>query len=573
MAVTRIFLCHDVEPASQIDITTLTPLLARLQERGFDIVSYPGHLDDEHFLPFAELYLPNCQWFVLFQTPGLAAHANVQRVVERALELAQQQNIQGVLRLTTLLATDEGPVEWAALPTFDGTHDPLRAIEKLLLALPSNEAGGETITRAPVARPPEPVTSPTYDRPVVPASRLVRFRGSVGNRYQDAMYSHRRAIIIVSVLVLVALLGSTTLVLVQRLNAPPPAPASIPVYGQVAFFSTNLVGTEVNRGIANGVQISLWNLPAPAARNSYYAWLLPGISNAEGQRVLAGQFTPSNGNASITYINPNANLLATKSRLLITEESSAPLPTFPSPDPHRWRYYGALPQTPNPQDSSHFSALDHLRHLLSDDSMSSMAPLPGGLGAWLLQNVRLIFEWSSNAWGFGRPVDLKSALARNDLIAILDTLDGAMAVSQDVPQNTPLVVDQSLSRKPLLSLDPGAQMPGYLLEMNTHLFGFASSPGTTPAAQKLAGTINQELDDLQKTLEQLRQDAKAILARTDDSQLNALFADLLNQAMIAYTGQIDASTDARVGGACLIFAQLQQLTQFQVIQYSNQIQL
>lgn len=573
MAITRIFLCHDVDPTSHIDATILTPLLARLQERGFDIVSYPGRLDDEDFLPFAELYLPNCQWFVLFQTPGLAAHANVRRVVERALELAQQKNIQGVLRLTTMPAGDESPVEWAALPTFDGTHDPLRAIEKLLLALPSNEpAADETKAPAPVARPPEPNRSPTYDRPTRPASRLVKFRGSVGGRYQDMMYSHRGAIIIVSVLVLVALLGSTALVLARRVP-PSPAPASNPVYGQAMFFSTNLVGTEVDTGIANGVRISLWNLPAPAARNSYYAWLLPGISNAEGPRVLVGQFTPSDGTASITYIDPDTNLLATKSRLLVTEESTSPVPTFPSPDPHKWRYYGALPQTPNPQDSSHFSALDHLRHLLSDDPMNNMMPLPGGLGAWLLQNVRMIFSWSSQAWNLGRPQDLKSPWARLDLVAILDTLDGATAVQQDVPQHTPLVVDQSISRKPILSLDPNAPTPGYLLEMNTHLFGFASSPGTTPAAQKLAGTINQELDALQKTLEQVRQDAKAILARTDDSQLDALFSDLLNQATIAYTGQIDASTGARVGGVCLIFSQLQQLTQFPVVQYSNQIQL
>lgn len=573
MAVTRIFLCHDVDPASQIDITTLTPLLTRLQERGFDIISYPGHPDDEDFLPFAELYLPNCQWFVLFQTPGLAAHANVRRVVERALELAQQKNIQGVLRLTTMLAEDESPVEWAVLPAFDGTHDPLRAIEKLLLALPSNEpAADQTMAPAPATRPPEPIRSPTYDRPTRPASRLVKFRDNIGGRYQDAMYSHRKALIIASILVLVALLGSTTLVLAQRFTSSP-APARVPVYGQAMFFSTNLVGTEVDRGIANGVHISLWNLPAPATQNSYYVWLLPGVSNAEGPRVLAGQFTPSDGKASITYIDPDANLLATKSRLLVTEESTSPAPTFPSPDPHRWRYYGALPQTPNPQDSNHFSALDHLRHLLSDDPMNSMMPLPGGLGAWLLQNVRLIFAWSSQAWGFGRPQDLKSLTARNDLIAILDTLDGAMAVQQDVPQHSPLLVDQSISRKPILTLDPKAPMLGYLLEMNTHLFGFASSPGTTPAAQKLAGTINQELDALQKTLEQLRQDAKEILARTDDSQLEALFSDLLNQATIAYTGQIDASSGARVGGVCLIFSQLQQLTQFPVTQYSNQIQL
>jgi hypothetical protein len=573
MAFTRIFLCHDVDPASHIDTTILTPLLARLQEQGFDVVSYPGHLDDEDFLPFAELYLPTCQWFVLLQTPGMAEHANARRVVERALELAQQKHMQGVLRLTSMPAEDESPAEWAALSTFDGAHDPLRAVEKLLLALPSNDpVAGETTVLAPVARPPEPVNSPTYDRPTRPASRLVKFRDGVGSRYQDAMYSHRGAIIMGSILGLLALLGSTALVLAQRLTASP-APASIPVYGQAMFFSTNLGGTAVNKGISNGVRISLWNLPAPAPQNSYYAWLLPGISDAEGPRLLIGQFTPTDGRASITYIDPATNLLATKSRLLVTEESASPVPTFPSPDPHRWRYYGALPQTPNSQDSNHLSALVYLRYLLSDDSTNSQAPLPGGLGAWLLQNVRLIFSWSSQAWNLGRQQDFKSPWARLNMVAILDTLDGDTAVQQDVPQHTPLVVDQSIARKPILSLDPGAPVQGYLLEMSTQLFGFASSPGTSSAAQKLADTINKELSALQKTLEQLRQDAKEILASTDDSQLGPLFADLLNQATIAYTGQIDASSGARVGGMDLIFSQLQQLTQFSVIQYSDQIQL
>src|SRR5258708_28114435 len=121
MAVTRVFFCHDVDPASQNDISTLTLLLTRLQERGFEIVSYPGHPDDEDFLAFAEQYLPNCQWFILFQTPGLAALSNVREAVDRALDLAHQNHIQRVWRLTTMTPNDEDPIEWSVLPTFDGT--------------------------------------------------------------------------------------------------------------------------------------------------------------------------------------------------------------------------------------------------------------------------------------------------------------------------------------------------------------------------------------------------------------------------------------------------------------------
>jgi hypothetical protein len=269
------------------------------------------------------------------------------------------------------------------------------------------------------------------------------------------------------------------------------------------------------------------------------------------------------------------NLLATESRLLITEEGSSPVPSFPTPDLSKWRYYGELPQATDPRDASHFSALDHLRHLLSDDSMMGMEPIPGGLGVWVLQNVRLVFGWASDARGIGNLSN--PGQERADAIKILDELDGSESVHQDVPQGTPLLADQVVVRKPLLSIDPNAMVPGYLLEMHTHIFGFSESPGTTHSAQTLAGVIASELDTVTRLFGQVRQDAKQLVAKTDSQLLDPstipLLDELINQAMLAYNGTTDPTTGTSQGGVTLIFGQLLQLAQFPVIRYTSQIQV
>ncbi len=409
MAATRVFLCHDVEPASQKDVSILTQLLARLQDMGVEVIMYPDRPDSEDFLDFVQQHLPDCQWLLLLQTPGLASIPQVQQAVDMALDLADQEQIRGVLRIVaTPDADSEVPAEWTTLPTFDTTYDPLRALEKLSLSLSTSDS----LTVAPPP-PPAPAVemslTSTYDRPPVPPSRLMKFRESARNRYEDLLYAHKRAVVVVSLLLLAVLFGSILLAMAlrsspTRVQAQPQKKASVPIYGQVSFFSTNMAGTEMTAGIADGVKVTVENLAPPAPGTSYYAWLLPDAKNIEGHRILVGQFIPNQGKATLTYQDPNSmNLLANESSLLITEESSSPQPSFPTPDVSKWRYFGAFPQRPNPQDTNHFSALDHLRHLLAGESMAGMTPLPGGLGVWLLQNLRLVFEWASDARGTGRP--------------------------------------------------------------------------------------------------------------------------------------------------------------------------
>jgi hypothetical protein len=580
MAAVRVFLCHTVDPTSQRDTAILAQLLAKLQEMRIEIISYPGHPDEEEFPDFLQQQLPGCQWFILLQTPGIASHPWVLHTVDAALDLVDQRQMQGAVRVLTAPDEDQAtPSEWGTLPTFDATYDPLRAMEKLSLTLTASRPEADLPPLVPPSLPRGISSySSTYDRPLAPPSRLVKFREKASNNYQDLLYMHKKAVIIVSILVLLALCGSILGVLAFRPSSGTHARANptTPVYGQVAFFSTNLAGTEVTTGIADGVTVSLQNLPSPATGNSYYAWLLPDAKNIEGPRILVGQFAPTHGRESLTFRDPSSvNLLATESRLLITEEGSSPVPSFPTPDLSKWRYYGELPQAPDPRDASHFSALDHLRHLLSDDSMMGMEPIPGGLGVWVLQNVRLVFGWASDARGIGNLSN--PGQERADAIKILDALDGSESVHQDVPQGTPLLADQVVVRKPLLSIDPNAMVPGYLLEMHTHIFGFSESPGTTHSAQTLAGVIASELDTVTRLFGQVRQDAKQLVAKTDSQLLDPstipLLDELINQAMLAYNGTTDPTTGTSQGGVTLIFGQLLQLAQFPVIRYTSQIQV
>lgn len=575
MATTRVFFCHAVDPASQQDVALLTLLYTRLQDLESDIVAYPDHPGSEDFLDFVQQQLPTCQWFLVLQTPGLAVLPQVQRAIDMALDRLDQRQLRSVLRVVCMPDADqEAPAEWATLPTFDATYDPLRAVEKLLLSL-------STTRRLSLAPPPAVALSltPTYDRPPTSPSRLARVRAVVRNRSQDLMYAHKRAVIVVSLLLLVLLGGSLLFTIVARgspARAQPRRPApGTPTYGEVSFFSTDMAGTQLTTGIVDGIHLALRNLAPPASGKSYYAWLLPDTQHPEGPHILVGKFVPTQGRVTLSYQDPDAaNLLASAGRLLITEENTSSRPSFPTVDVSKWRYYGAFPQQPNPQDTNHFSALDHLRHLLSNDDMTSAMSLPGGLGVWLLQNLRLVFTWASDARGSG--TQIAPARVHSDAIMILDALDGAEAVGLDLPRGTPLLVDSTVARKPVLTLDPNAAVPGYLFEVDTHLLGFSTSPGTTHKQQTLAGKISGELDAVQRALQQLRRDAKQLATKTSKALLNqstmALLDDLVNQASIAYDGRQNPATSTTQAGITLIFVQIQQLAQFSLVSYTHQMQ-
>src|SRR5205085_593759 len=179
----------------------------------------------------------------------------------------------------------------------------------------------------------------------------------------------------------------------------------------------------------------------------------------------------------------------------ITEEDASPPPITPSLDTTTWRYSAAFSTTPNPADTTnHFSLLDHLRHLLSQDPKLKTAGLGGGLDIWLFRNVTKVVEQAGSARDARSqctpdPNNGACAFVRRALVRILDYLDGSAYVQArgDVPPNTRLEIDPTVARVALLEFDVvNQQPPGYLDHMGTHLRELSGSPGVTAAQRNLS---------------------------------------------------------------------------------------
>lgn len=592
MLTTSLFLCHNVDPTEHTETQMLDQLYIRLQDEGAKVTDYQGSPAEDGFQTFLEQQLPTCQWFILFQTPALVSLPAVRQAVNAVLELVERQQMAGIVRVIAVpSAPQEVPPEWSGIPTYDATHDFARATEKLLLHLSGEEenAGSMLFAAPPIV--PATVPFPTnaalmpldFDRPPVPPSRLARFGETVRNGYQDLLYERKKLVIVLSVLLLLTLIGSSLGFYFAR-----PAPLAhvksqpvvqIPVYGQIYFLSTNMAIIAATTHTMDAVEIDLQNLKQPAKGNSYYAWLLPDVASENGSTLLVSQFTPQeDGSAHLKYQSPiEKNLLAMESRFLITEESTSPVSGVPTADQGKWRYDGVFPQAPDPNDASHMSALGHLRHLLVSGPISMMdaksPELPGGLAVWLLQNVHLIFELASQARGSNAPPS--PAQIRRYCVQILDLLDGKSFIHNDVPQATPwLFANSTIADKPILTLDPNALVPGYIYDVESHLLGFVVSPGVTRSQQTLAGEIDVELNNVEQILGQAHDVAKQLVHMTDQQLLDpsviAQLDVLANASMGAYAGQLDHTTGSRQGGVISIFDHLQQLAQFPVYQYALQ---
>lgn len=637
MISSHIFLCHNIAQTEQTATQALDQLYMKLQDEGAKIIDYPGSLTEGGFLPFFQQQLPSCQWFVLFQTRAIVALPEARQAVNTVLKLVEQQRMEGIVRFIVEPSDpDEVPPAWSIIPAFDATYDFSRAMEKLVLHLssarsmpsatmvsspppPAPPYMGNTMVAPPptphlnnamvappptphfnnamVAPPPTPhlsnalvpspgtphlsnaVSSFNYDRPPAPPSRMAKWGKNIRNGYQDLLYEHKRLVVTLSILIILALLGSGLGFFFLRpgpvAHHPKPIPP-IPTYGQIYFSSTNLNVAVAHPHTLDQVDAYLKNLKPPASGNSYYAWLLPDIAHTDNSTIAMGQITlDDNKSAHLTYVSPNqSNLLATVGRFLITEEPTSPQPVTPSADHTKWRYYGAIPQTPNPNDTNHFSALDHLRHLLANGPVTMMdneGSIPGGLAFGFVQSTQLVFTWAEIASASHSQAKLSTL--RTNLISILDALDGKSYVKQDVPSDppTPLLYKPV---KPLLTLDPNAMVPGYTHDIEEHLLGISNSPGVTQNLQTLAGNIDGEMNQIDLMLGKAHDDAKQLEAMQDQDLLKdssvPMLDDLANQLMSAYIGYLNPTTGVRQSGAIAIFDRLQQLAQFSVYTYNGQ---
>jgi hypothetical protein len=353
-----------------------------------------------------------------------------------------------------------------------------------------------------------------------------------------------------------------------------PVAALATVVGHVFFSSSGQISESTSQGIADEVELDLSNIPAPAAGKSYYAWLL-NDDPVEGKALLLGQLQVKHGIVHFQYSGDqqHTNLLEVTNRLLVTEEDARIVPTTPTIDSSAWRYMAEFAQKPNPLDTvHHFSLLNHLRHLLASDPTLNLLGMPGGLDIWLFRNTQKVLEWSGSArddWSLQ-----STGLMHRHFIRILDYLDGLSYVQNDVPVDSPVLVNARLARVSLLEFDVQHQVPpGFLYHIALHLKGLVDSPGATVAQRQLTIQIENAINKVQALLEQVHQDAKKLVKMTDAQLLQpatlSLLDDMTKHAQDAFVGQFDPATGEIQDGVTQIHYAIQRLAAINVVVIPN----
>ena len=349
--------------------------------------------------------------------------------------------------------------------------------------------------------------------------------------------------------------------------------------GHAFFLSSGQFNADSPQGINDELQLTLSNIPDPPAGKSYYAWLLADQNVSESLPLSLGPLRVDHGNIRLLYPGDqrHTNLLGVFSRFLITVDDAHQPTNNPLIDTSTWRYYAVIPVIPSPDDKLHFSMLDHLRHLLVDSPELAIRGLHGGLAFWFVRNAATVSALANSARDDWRSKD--TATMHNQVIRILDYLDGESFAQTDLPPGTPFLADAHTAQVALLGPAPqnpdapgyaysNEVPPGYVYLISEHMAGAIQSPQTTSDQRQLAVQINTGIDGVKRLIEQVQQETKRLLSMSQSQLLQpstqALLNDLATQAQGAYSGQIDPSTGQPQGGALLIYGNLQRLAAFEV---------
>jgi hypothetical protein len=359
-----------------------------------------------------------------------------------------------------------------------------------------------------------------------------------------------------------------------RLSSLFPAAATTDrVVGSVMFLSSEQVSENSDQGIDDEVRVDLHGLSNPARGKSYYAWLLGDQNQDEAKPILLGKLDVIHGNANLLYAGDqqHTNLLVFSSRFVVTEEDSAVTPITPAPNYNSRRYYGEIPQSPDPRNSHHYSFLDHMRHLLASEPMLNELELPGGLNSWFTRNTSKLIELTMSAmdrWEESKEL----AFVRRQSLRTLTYLDGLSFMLSDIPPSTTPPDTSKPGSIGLLDVNGPNQNPAsYIGAIVYHLNGLLDAPGSTLAVRQNVSQIIPAMDNVQSWLEKLRVDTKRIVAM-NDTQLGqpeafSLLNDMVDQANQAYAGQVDPSSGAVIEGVAWIHEQLQSLASMTVTKY------
>ncbi|MBA2678511.1 MAG: anti-sigma factor [Ktedonobacteraceae bacterium] len=392
----------------------------------------------------------------------------------------------------------------------------------------------------------------------------------------------RRLYFAIAAILIVAIIGSGLAIVLLSPRTPAPATTQRPIVGHAFFVSSGQLSLFSDRGIADQVQINLQNIPAPQTGKSYYAWLLPdNESNSRATPIFLGQLPVKGGQVSVFYPGDtdNTDLLASYSRFLITAEDASEVPTNPSLVTCTWLYFAAFSQaySSTVSTSTHYSLLDHLRHLLARDPSLEKVKLGGGLDTWLFRNMEKILEWAGSARDTQQSCQSTpgnpqcAAFIQRQATRILDYLDGPYIAQENVPpaiQGSHLLVDPTIAQVAMLEFSAQQNPPGYLKHIGNHLRNMVEVPNLSPAQHALALRITTATNNVQKWLNAIHADAVRIIhmsaADLVQPGTTSLLDDLFTQANYAFVGRTDPNTNQVEEGVVQIHYSVQNLATFDI---------
>jgi serine/threonine protein kinase len=354
-----------------------------------------------------------------------------------------------------------------------------------------------------------------------------------------------------------------------------------------AYYTSSGQLNGVAQGVADQVRIDITNVSPPAAGKNYCAWLLPDRvrPNRPGLPMQTPILLTNNlpvKSGEIHYFYPgdaqHNDLLSTTSRFLITQEDTGTTPHTPSTDRSTWTYYAELPQVLLPGGATTLRGIDHIRHLFSNDPTLDELGLHGGLDIWLFRNTEKVLEWSISARDDFDPTGKNYTLMHDLFLRVLEYLDGIPNVQVDIPSstNTPILVDPTIARVAILTIDPNqvagkllaTSPPGYLAHLPLHVQQALRAPDATSEIKTLAPQILDALNHAQVWFTQVRKDAKALFAMSP-AQLSQpaardIMDDMVTQATYAYIGQLDPATNKVTSGVLQAHYDIQKLATFDI---------
>jgi hypothetical protein len=125
-------------------------------------------------------------------------------------------------------------------------------------------------------------------------------------------------------LVVVVVLGASSTALSRwtplSAGSAPAVASRTMIVGHASFFSSGILDTQISRGINDGLEVDLEDLPLPLPGTTYYGWLLPDTEHSRDMPLLLGTLPFSPGLVHLRYLDPQqTDLLALSSRVLITD--------------------------------------------------------------------------------------------------------------------------------------------------------------------------------------------------------------------------------------------------------------